>query len=1619
MGGRKKLHLINRNRLNDKSPTNSTNTSLSHSRAITDLDSNEPSSSKRRDSNSLIPPNTSFPHSRFTSDLDSNEPSSSKRRDPSNFIPSNTSFPYSRFTADLDSNEISSSKRRDPNNFFPPNALFPYSGNTVGFDLNEPSSSKRRDPNNFIPPNTFFPYSRFAPNLDSNEPSSSKRRDPSNFNCTKKRTENLLKEEKILSSKSFTPDFQNYPQKPSLITISPPSKVDSYSHQYLTANSSKKKESLPSLAKSTRFFDLPTPFSLSQIKEKYSQTQDLFPPPHSKARARSNSKWDLYFRKYYSTNSITLLTLNPGIYCFGRSIEADVRLNSQRVSGKHAELEIGDVLRLHILKTKNGASIGSYDNKIMDATTISITNHSHFWLADIEIYLEIHGDPYNIQNQPYWVFNYNDFGNGTRESARAPINSASPYVAIENRKPRRCTTPHINSPMKSNPSQNYKSQISSQNKPSSFDSLNPHPFLPKNHSINSPEVSPLQPQASFELKNSMKNSSFHHTSNYIEKNFFDSSISDESSLHADLGDSFLLNNYIESIDLHNLDEKNFEKSQSLIMETPPGSPLLHPFNISSIISKSQNSDVMPSSSLIQNSNLNCPKTPDNKNPISPKQTLILTPQSVPKIKMDSNAFPQIDPIPIYDRQIVVFPEWFSESNFFSLATNTQSTVYSDYEFSQSQNEPFMLSKKDSNILNKDIKSELPDICAFLDNDPTSNHLCPHSSPISALEIDLPDEMPPSPPLSLVHENRIGLSQINSDIYLCHSQSNFSSLSDNDPFFNSNINLEIFNSPLFTPNCSQNNSPSVKEFNFSEPSEIPKSTSLDFFKPSTPSSQSPKTKSIDINSSNFFSHKNSSNKSLNPPLISPDSFSQTSLDEMKSPSQNSIFIKEQKVYDSFPQKSPFLSSHSYPSFMEKSLSNPQNNHIFGSKPHKMVYSKSLQHITICAFEKKGSLDINFGKNIKESEIFSTLSPEPEDTRQTSISGDSKNEIDHSFEKQVKNIPDELCVDSLILSLSQSSISQDSHKDDAAHIFSCTPKLTNESINSANILDKFDTQSSSIPKSNLLKFSDVIEPKLNMGNRSFQMTPGNLDTAILLKPISSVSQQFSPRLNNQNFTLLKHFESAPPLNSVLPKTSTEECNINQSEDSRPMTDIPSEDISFPQHFQKCKNKNFHFYSQSNIILPNSLSNSNIPLSSVSSKFSEPEFDEIPTQIETTQDDHRSDYFEHNFNKTKYPYIYIKIHKFNHLINVDFIDKSLPLTGSRYVKDPHSNKAEFIKPNSSHGLISKSSPSIEKISFSESSPSCEDGFVFTDNLVGKNKLYFGSSKVGQKFIEHENEPADISIDITKPPKKKITKTKRVISELESDEEFSCDNKNSNGIIPIRDSVVSLEIPHSQSEDSNLFDNVKTPERVSHNVNNSSHSAQLGSHFEEPSIILGSSATPKRPRNNKIKKNKVSKHLGIRKSSKRTIIGTISVNDSSDKNVQGKSNIPSIRTGHLDIASSLMRVPTMSNAISSSILRNSSNFASSSHQINHIYSSNRPSFQKPPTQNNVLNELSLGKSKKEIGDQVNEIGDRESSHSNQRNNRTNCDEQMGVRKKAYLGVTSRRRLNNVDNIVSKFLSK
>ncbi|OMH83744.1 hypothetical protein AX774_g2759 [Zancudomyces culisetae] len=99
--------------------------------------------------------------------------------------------------------------------------------------------------------------------------------------------------------------------------------------------------------------------------------------------------------------------VNEVEYLVGRSSESQIKLNSKRVSNKHAKIIVsaeGNKIEIKALKTKNGVSVDNFSNRIKDKERVQFEKPTRLWIADVEMYIEVRNSSNKcVDNFPSWV----------------------------------------------------------------------------------------------------------------------------------------------------------------------------------------------------------------------------------------------------------------------------------------------------------------------------------------------------------------------------------------------------------------------------------------------------------------------------------------------------------------------------------------------------------------------------------------------------------------------------------------------------------------------------------------------------------------------------------------------------------------------------------------------------------------------------------------------------------------------------------------------------------------------------------------------------------------------------------------------------------------------------------------------------------------------------------------------------------------------------------------------------------------------------------------------------------------------------------------------------------------
>ncbi|OMJ30274.1 hypothetical protein AYI69_g182 [Smittium culicis] len=1451
--------------------------------------------------------------------------------------------------------------------------------------------------------------------------------------------------------------------------------------------------------------DFISPISPTQIKNELTQTQNsTFILKNSFIHSQNVNKWNLYIRNYYSSTSVARLILENGTYSLGRSPQADIRLDSQRVSGKHALLEIGKNLYLHILKSKNGVSIGDFKNKIKQESTIKINNHSRIWLADIEIYVEIHNGTNNIQNQPYWVFHHNESNNTPFLVQPSPKKPSSPYILIEKNQYSNNLVAFPISPTKtplskakplfndlpSSPVQSSSFKIHSYNYQNSLEN-NSYSPAPTSHKI-SPQFKPDSYEPSVELNANppitntefsspgksppLKISTGLNISNTIEDFFNNLSISQESCLSVLSDENVFSNNPTNSQMSKNeitaaqgaqspIIDKKISRLNKETLKSP--SPSLK--SSQKILIENSNYNFHNSSFYLHNN-----KTPTKSSP-NYNPTVLLTPQSIPKIESNPNAFPQVDPIPIYNKQVIVFPEWRAELHSISQTLNTQSTVYSDCDLSQDIYGSGLLTEINPSIFSH-IHDSTPEFAQLSDINPITEQLSTPSQYLSCFpsnhlaNISPFPQSPPSPSLHLSisspyssssTDNAFFLDQVNSNLYLTSSPSSNCSFFEDESIEASTAKLQ---NPNSQPDPNKNN-------------EGIESESLDFF--------------------SFIPRLD--------PIFSAKSFSHFERNHSFSLAKTRSFTQNppKRRYYSMPKSKPTILNIDTKDHNNTSFSKP----IFTEKIHRIKKSSSFSFIrnrSEYSIHRNISLptlkrDINH-KQVLAS--FKKLSIQNLPVHTLSELGDKHHEhIDLINKSDFSNaliVNNDKCENTENCpNTNKPSLSLEKLK---LLLNNIDNKSLTSLLSQSKSLPSIDAFYFDIPGSSFYIDADKESNLKKISKNSSMSALPEIKTVILaphkkcFKPvIKRIKIKFSSTFNNdissfstssRNANCVVNYNHLNKSRSANFENSSEKYQevLRSSYSLQPIKNLNEFDSSFLRDSSaSCSAKSFDFNTKKlksariNYSNPLKLENSTGPMRSrsenidscsrldtsnksstrsacfiseaplkhenITEPFSYSQYnsdsheyssDEVPTQIETPFDEEYRGLTGKNLIAIKND-VYVDVKKYNskNRYIVDYVDNKLINSGMQFNLRKLSRIPLPFEPEVRKALnpISHNIEFVANLSFINKIGECLKNHGSQKNLVGDKNLkisnnfhnitsdsdYKSSSpkRTSESSFQFEN----------KAKSKKIKLKKKSFTVTDSEEEKSDDLTKFKTVLNMKSDFSQHDTAINDIHDVGDDSSINLGLRISEKVKKDSCKGQNES-FQKPLQRSNTQSSQRKVDSQKSKKNKIIKHLGVRKSVRNSNhISHSSINDVCSDTVKNKPlSIPGTGLKCLDIASSLKRLPTMSNAISNSLLRGASssvntltNVTSQSYGVNKIPIQHSKDTGNKGTVTENINESCSGKDK--IADNKNLA-----TFSN------NANEKVGVRcgnqatatkRKAYLGVSLRRRSNNINAAFTKFITK
>ncbi|OMJ24225.1 hypothetical protein AYI70_g1732, partial [Smittium culicis] len=427
-----------------------------------------------------------------------------------------------------------------------------------------------------------------------------------------------------------------------------------------------------------------------------------------------------------------------------------------------------------------------------------------------------------------------------------------------------------------------------------------------------------------------------------------------------------------------------------------------------------------------------------------------------------------------------------------------------------------------------------------------------------------------------------------------------------------------------------------------------------------------------------------------------------------------------------------------------------------------------------------------------------------------------------------------------------------------------------------------------------------------------------------------------------------------------------------------------------------------------------------------------DEVPTQIETSLDEEYYGFTEKNQIAVK-NIVYVEVKKYDsrNRYFVDYVDNKLINSGMHFNLRKLAKSSIPLEPEAHEALnpISHNIDFVTNLSFNNKIDECLKTHESLKNLVDdkdlktSNDFHDITSDSDNKSLSPKRTSESLYQFENKTKSKKIKLKKKSFIVTDSEEEKSDDLTKFKTTLNMKNDFSQHDTAMNVTHDVSDGSSIKLALRISEKMKKDSCKTQNQS-FQKPLQRSSTQSSQRKVDSQKSKKIKIIKHLGVRKivrNSNFTSHG--SINDVCSDGVKNKPlSIPGSGLKCLDIASSLKRLPTMSNAISNSLLRGSSssvstltNVASQSYGVNKTPLQLSKAKGDTCTKPEGINESCS--SKDIITDSKNP-----SAFSNSTNEKVvvRCGNQStATKRKAYLGVSLRRRSNNINTAFTKFITK
>ncbi|PVU93085.1 hypothetical protein BB559_003449 [Furculomyces boomerangus] len=368
----------------------------------------------------------------------------------------------------------------------------------------------------------------------------------------------------------------------------------------------------------------------------------------------------------------------------GRSIDADIRLDSQRVSGKHVKIDIKENMYLNILKSKNGVSIDKLSNRLKNISVVEITKPTNIWVADVEIYVEPVSINQSVSNRPSWVCSSIQITNSQNWDENDIQDLCTPYVHIDNENVvRKSSTGSDKDILKAiqnewspqPPSQNYKKEIcKTENVKDSEHDIN---IISSGNFVTNVERFSFFRIRSDPIETQDKISVFGVGNEYIES---DKEISQVKETQISIY-SFQPTNE------RNIDNLQKENSYSEDFNNPEDYYDEHIYTSDAHSNKYQScNNTSPEKEKLSSKegfvDQNMFLEGENEFSVCPSLTVLLPSPVIPKVDQSIETFPQINPITVLPTQLIIAPILARTDIKTFCEDHTQETIYSEFEQSQ-------------------------------------------------------------------------------------------------------------------------------------------------------------------------------------------------------------------------------------------------------------------------------------------------------------------------------------------------------------------------------------------------------------------------------------------------------------------------------------------------------------------------------------------------------------------------------------------------------------------------------------------------------------------------------------------------------------------------------------------------------------------------------------------------------------------------------------------------------------------------------------------------------------------------------------------------------------------------